>query len=248
MARNKNNAQIFDSLSSVSILRKKATTPADTTVATAFAADAATFDVASATNISAADLLRVGAGSEAELVKVSSIASVTVTPVHTPEFAHDALEDVVEMEATDLGPPGDDGVETDAEGDFSPIFAGTRRMVMAYRGGHYAPLLRFTLLEQALENWCVAHGMAESLIKGSGTSAVPHQLALNPASFATELNNMFRFAGVMHNTTTNIQVTVWGAEIDWTKAMRQTFRRTGGETLIPIEIRCVSAIEIQTWT
>lgn len=247
MARNRNNSQLFDALSSVGIMRTKASSPGNSTVATAFAAGAATFDLASASNFAIGDLIRVGAGSETEVTKISGLASVTVTPVHVPEFAHDAGEPVVEIEETDLGPTSDDGVETDAEGDFSPIFAGTRRMVMGFRGANYAPVIRFGLLEHCLENIATAHGMKESDVIGSGTAAIPNRLVLNPAKFGLDLDTIIYFKGVLHDTLTNVLVRAWGGEIDWTKAFRMSYKRTGGETIIPVELRVTSALEIQTW-
>ena len=247
MTRTRNNAQLWDALSVVGILRKKVTTPADTTLSADTAALAATYPVVAATNIAATDLLRVGAGSEAELTQVSSLASLVVTPVHRLEFAHDSGEVVVEMEKTDLGPTSDEGVSTEGEGDFSPIMAGTRRMVMGYQGGHYSPTVSFGLLEYALENLAVAHGMLESRKHGSGTAAVPERLVMNPAVFGADVDAMFYFTGLLHDTLTNVEVRLWGCEVDWTGAFRKQYRRTGGELVIPITVRVTSAIEVLTW-
>lgn len=248
MARNRNNSQIFDALSSVGIMRLKASTPGDTTVQTAFAAGVTSFDVAAIANFASGDLIRVGSGSEQEVAKINGApAGNTITVTHAMAFAHDAAEDVEEIEETDLGPTTDDGVETDAEGTFEGIFAGTRRQVMAYRGAQYAPVIRFSLLETCLENLAVAHGMTEAQVTGSGTSATPHRLVLDPAKFGLDINAVFYFKGLMHDTLTNVLVRAWGCEVDWTKAFRGAYRRTGGETAYPVEVRVTSAIEVQTW-
>lgn len=249
MARKLNNAQLWNALGTVGVMREKTSTHGSSTLDGAHAAAAATITVIAATNFGDGDLIRIGSGNTMEVhAQVGAPAGQVLTLQNPLEYAHASGEVVVELAKTVLGDTDDDGVSSDAEGDFAAVYGATRRMVLAFRGGHHAPTISFNLREFALENLAFALGMTEASILGAGSAVDPYRLVQNPEKFGLALDQIVYFTGVLHDTVTNLEVRGWGCEVDWSKAGKHTFKRgDAGGAVVPVVLRPTSAIEYLLW-
>lgn len=241
MPRKLNNAELWDALSEVGVGRDKASSPKTSTLAAAPAAGDATFTVVSATGMVANMILRVGKGSDAEIVVISSVSTNVITPKYPLEYAHNVGDDVTEQAKTVLGTIDDNGVTTDSMGQFNDILGATRRQVFGFAGGHWSPKIDFAVENLSLENIAASLGMAESAVLNVSTQ---YRLAANAAKFGKQMDQWFYFVGVMHDQLTNVEVRLWACEVDWTQALKQKFKRgDAAAAAVPFSVRPTSAIE-----
>lgn len=240
MPRKNNNSELWDAISEVGVGRDTAAGAAST-IATAVAAGAATFDVVSATGMTAGKILRIGAGSDAEIVVVSSVSTNTITPKYPIAFPHAVGDAVKDQTKTILGVVTDDGVTTDADGDFNAVFGATRRAVFAFAGGHWAPRVDFMVETLSLENLAASLGMVETDVKTSGAQL---RLHADASKFGKQTDQWFYWVGVLHDQLTNLEIRAWACEVDYTKALKQKFRR-GDSTAAaaPFSVRPINGFE-----
>ncbi len=192
----------------------KLSAPASTTLSAAVAAGASTFDVTSATGITAGKWIRLGEGEYAEPVLVSSVSSTTITPTRPVMIAHDSGDAVVEQTAFDLGQlSGQVGVSINGEStDFE---VETRRLI-------YATLPGFVDMEAALNlvgltpyTLAIALGISLSNVYGSRTSTAPLALTTDGSEIGGDQNQFVIIQGVRTDGTL-ITIELWGASNDYT--------------------------------
>lgn len=160
---------------------------ADTTLASATVAGAATYDVASATGIAAEEYHAIGLGNTMDIAPVRSLAAVTVTPKAPLLFAHATADRVVELEDIVLGEVAEDGVTDEFTAGVNVHLVGTRHGPWDSTPGHHEQTMSAQVINCTLDNLKQALGHADAGAGGSGTLAAPWYLNNNPETFAKGL-------------------------------------------------------------
>lgn len=232
MPRTYTNDELWNRLSEVGIFRDK-DDGATTTLSAAAAKGAASFAVASGSSIQQDMWLRIGTASRAELVKVKSVTTNTVTPYAPLAFAHANGSEVQEVERVPLGAIGEDGVSApEFAGDFNQVNAAQQRAAYAFLIGHTDGIMRFSVLDYNLENIALAFGLPETAIVGSGTAQAPYRLILDPDDFGQLSNHFFYFTGIRKDLT-SFEVQAWRTDVNFNRAIAH---QTGQAAPIQFEV------------
>lgn len=188
-----------------------------TTLDGAVAKGASIITLTSATNFSVGDTVRVGSGSQTELVTLAagqvSPAFGTTEPIAK---AHLTGEAVVEQAAYDMGDITDGGVDSAIAREQSDVTVATRRLIYTILRGYGDLEAGFTLPGLSMENLAFALGIPISAIVGTGVSSVdPKSLVTDLNDISTEQNASLVCIGVLMDGTP-VRVELWGADPDYT--------------------------------
>lgn len=243
MTRLNHKGEYWSHLDSVELLRDQATTPGSTTVDTDAAVGDTSIGVASTTNFTDGDIIRIGERDRLEINQLEgAIADPLLLrfPLAYPHLAADA-QPVVEQQAFDLGNILDAGARITFSGDHNPVNAATKRLVTAYLTGHAEIMAEFELLGFALENLAVSLGMAESFVLGSGTSAAPTTIAITADDFNTENDLSWRFTGATKQGEV-VLLDLWATENDFSAVNFQMQRGTPAP--VPVRAKATSGLRV----
>lgn len=232
MARLLTNAEIWDAITTVGVLRDDSVD--STTVAAAAAVDQPDFEVAAAGTIAADDILRIGNEANQEVVIVEALASTTVTCVSNLAYAHAIGEPVESQVRTVVGDISDDGLDVEFQADRNQVNAATRRERLAFLIGNVNARCSFSLEGHSQENLAAALGILEANQHGAGSAADPYVMDMTPDDWA-ETDLLFQswyFLGSLKNGTT-VEAQFWRTQID-PNSTRNYGR--GNPTLIPVAV------------
>jgi hypothetical protein len=211
-----NKNSLLKSLSTV-LLTRDLVGGGSTTLNGAVAKGASVITLTSATNFSIGDTIRVGSGSQTELVVL--VAGQTSPSFATAEplgKAHLTGEVAVEQTAYDLGDITDAGVDAAVSREQSDVVVATRRLVYTILRGYGDIDAGFTLPGLSIENLAFALGIPITAVVGTGVSSVdPKSLVTDLNNISTEQNTSLICLGVMMDGTP-VRVELWGADPDYT--------------------------------
>lgn len=211
-----NKNSLLKSLTSVLLTRDLA--GGGTTVLLAAAAQGASIiSLTSATNFAVGDTVRLGTGSQTELVVLAagqvSPLFATVDPIAKN---HLIGEPVVEQVAYDMGDITDGGVDGAISREQSDVVVATRRLVYTILRGYGDLEAGFTLPGFSMENLAFALGIPIASVVGTGVSSVdPKSLVTDLNNIATEQNVSMIAIGVLMDGTP-VRVELWAADPDYT--------------------------------
>jgi len=219
MTRKLTNAEVFDSLDKVSVVRTPGSPSGDTTLGTNTAAGSTSLSVASETGFSAGDLIRIGADATLEVHEVGSVTTGSITLVTPTAFAHDSGEVVKSTEKVEIGDLTDDGVSQDANPTRNELLSATQLTPYAYLLQHYARTVTFEVHNYTEENLALALGIPEGNITGSGTSADPTVLHETASDVMTENQRSLIWEGTRKDGQI-IEVRGFHARIDPSRSLQ----------------------------
>jgi hypothetical protein len=219
-----NKNSLLKSLTSVLLTRDLAGGGA-TTLNGAVAKGASVITLASATNFTIGDTVRIGSGSQTELVVLvagqTSPAFATAEPLGK---AHATGEAAVEQAAYDMGDITDAGVDAAIAREQTDVVVATRRLVYTILRGYGDLEAGYTLPGFSIENLAFALGIPIAAVVGTGVSSVdPKSLVTDLNNIATEQNQSLICIGVLMDGTP-VRVELWGADPDYT-ALSVNLRR-----------------------
>lgn len=211
-----NKNSLLKSLTSV-LLTRDLGGGGTTTLLAAPAKGASIISLTSGTNFAIGDTVRVGSGSQTELVLLVAGQSSPLFATSEPlARAHAIGEAVVEQAAYDLGDVTDAGVDASIAREQSDVVVATRRLVYTVLRGYGDIEAGFTLPGISIENLAFALGIPISAVVGTGVSSVdPKSLVTDLNNISTEQNASLVCIGVAMDGTP-IRVELWGVDPDYT--------------------------------
>lgn len=188
-----------------------------TVLLAAAAKGASIISLTSGTNFAVGDTVRLGTGSQTELVLLVAGQVTPLFATSEPIVRDHAIgEPVVEQAAYDLGDITDAGVDATVSRQTSDVNVATRRLVYTILLGYGDLEAGFTLPGLTLENIAFALGMPLGSVTGTGaTSALPKHIVTAFDDIQGEQNVSMIFTGVNMDGTP-IRIELWGAEPDFT--------------------------------
>lgn len=219
-----NKSSLLKSLTSVLLTRDLAG-GGNTTLNGAAAKGATAITLLSATNFAVGDTVRVGSGSDTELVVLTAGAvSPTFNIAEPLAKAHATGQPCVEQAAYDVGDITDAGVDGAISREQSDVVVATRRLVYAILRGYGDLEAGFTMPGLSMENLAFALGIPISAVVGTGVSSVdPKSLVTDLNNISTETNVSLICIGVLMDGTP-VRVELWGADPDYS-ALSLNMRR-----------------------
>jgi hypothetical protein len=231
MARKNTNEELWTVVSQFGILRDAtAGTPGDTTTDAAASAGDALVSVVSETNFTAGDWIRIDGGNKMEVQQVLSTAAGQLNLEDELAFAHLSGVAVKELLRVDIGDITDDGVVRDTEVETAEVRAATTAQKYAELVTNVSGQVSANLLNHSPENLLASLGIAETELRGTGTTADPWIADLTFDSVGTVINEAVYFTGALNDGTT-VEIQGWGAEWEGTQSV--TYVR-GGTVSLPI--------------
>lgn len=211
-----NKNSLLKSLTSVLLTRDFAG-GGSTVLLAAAAKGASIISLTSGTNFTVGDTVRVGSGSQTELVVLTagqvSPLFATAEPLGR---AHAIGEAVVEQAGYDVGDITDAGVDVQLSRETSDVTVATRRLNYAILLGYGSLEAGFTLPGLTMENIALALGMPLSSVSGTGASSTaPKHIATDFTDISGESNTSMVCTGVLMDGTP-VRVELWGIDPDYT--------------------------------
>jgi hypothetical protein len=157
----------------------------NTTVNTAAAAGQNTVVLASATNFAVGDDIRIGSGEDAELHRIATLVTNTVTTERPLLFPHPVGDPVVEMSALDLGVPEADGVRFNCSVESTDVFSAIQKLAYGTLIGYGDLTMSGRYMAVTADIIALALGLPRSSVLGNGTAAAQTG-AVGPRLFTTD--------------------------------------------------------------
>lgn len=231
MPRKNTNEELWTVCSEFGVLRDSSTTtPGDTLTDTAHAAGVSAVNVADETDFTAGDWIRVDGGNKMEIQKVTSVAAGIITIDDQLAFDHVTGIAVKELDRVILGDITDDGVTRDSEVETAEIRAATQAGTYATLTVNVSGQITASLLNHSPENLLASLGIAESEVRGAGTSGDPYVTDIDFNNIGTVINEGLYLIGAMNDGTT-VEIQGWGVE--WEGSQSINYVR-GGTVSLPV--------------
>ena len=208
--------KIVKKVHAVWLHRDKTGTAGSTTLTAAAAAGATTLTVSAITNFADTETIRVGAGEEMELAKISGAPAGSVITLASPlTYAHAVGEAVVEQTTYDVGDIEGGGVSVRHQGQSTDVAVATKRLAYTILNGFSDLSAEFRLPGLSLYSFAHATGMLLSAITGAGTVANPYNLTTDGNQFNGDTNlGLTAICELLDGTYVAIEL--WGVDIDYT--------------------------------
>jgi hypothetical protein len=168
-------------------------------------------DIASETNFTVGDPIRISSGNEMEIGIIASLTPLVLES--NMAFNHVSGVVVVEQDRVNLGDISDDGVTRESSVERTEIRAATQAGVYATLVTNASARVSWNMLNHSLENVMFALGMDESNISGLGTAVDPYIADLNPDNFNELTNTAVYFAGTLRNGDA-YEIQGWNCDFD----------------------------------
>jgi len=231
MARKNTNEELWTVCSQFGVLRDAtAGTPGSTTTDTTHAAGAVAVNVASETNFTAGDWIRIDGGNKMEIQKVTSTAAGVINIDDELVFDHENGVAVTELERVVLGDITDDGVTRDTEVETAEIRAATQAGTYATLTVNVSGQISAALLNHSPENLLATLGIAETELRGTGTTGDPWITDIDFNKIGTVINEGLYLIGAMNDGTT-VEIQGWGVEWEGTQSINYV---RGGTVSLPV--------------
>ena len=217
------------------VLVDQPTTPGTTTLTAAAAAGATSLTVASISNFSANEPIRIGDGEECEPSTVSGTPSgFTINLSRALQKDHAIGQSVVEQVTTRYMVPEAAATRIAFQRESSEIFTADQRLLHALLRGYGSIRMntRFTGLN--MYNLCLMLGVPSTELNGTGASNVdPLSLVTTGAQFGT-LNNASIIINGVRNDGANLRFELWGVAFDYSQA--QVPLALGNLAAVPLSV------------
>lgn len=192
----------FNILTNLFVFADMTTGHLNTTLAAARAKNDTTLTLASGTNSSDGDDLRIGTGETMELVRIASGGGTTSVTLTKPlKFDHANGEPVVEQQAFNLGTPEADGFRFRYNGETTDVFNAVSRLAYGVLTGYVDLGGAWRWPTVTVDAIATALGIPRANILGDGTAAVQTG-TVGPRLFTTD--------GALFGTATNVNVVATG--------------------------------------
>jgi hypothetical protein len=238
MARANTSQEVVHDLRTVGFYADSATT---TTTDGAISAGDTSFDVTSAANFAADDVVRIGAnGSGVDIGVIKTVATNTITLDHP--VVHDHADDVpfVKLTFTDMGATSDAGVSVAYSGDRTAVPAGTQKATYLDITGSNETEIGLALLCASPEN--LAQALGEDETSSTYVHETPDGVTLDPNAFGSLGYKAWRFQGLREDATVATAYVFSAKVVEPNTTLAFT---TGTPMEIPFTIRSNNAIR---WT
>jgi hypothetical protein len=231
MPRKNTNEELWTVCSEFGVLRDAVGgTPGTTTTDEAHLAGVSVINVVDETDFTAGDWIRIDGGNKMEIQKVTSVAAGAITIDDQIVFDHVTGIAVTELVRVILGDITDDGVTRDTEVETAEIRAATQAGTYATLTVNVSGQISASLLNHSPENLLASLGIAETELRGTGTTGDPWITDIDFNNVGTTINEGLYLIGAMNDGTT-VEIQGWGVEWEGTQSIQYV---RGGTVSLPV--------------